>query len=88
MEEQEEWVPVLGYENSYLVSNLGRVRSLIRKTQQPDNMMAQKYVRHTGRKIDPEDFKKYHDYKRVNLWNADLGKGEKLPSSSISVGGI
>lgn len=25
MEEQEEWVPVLGYEDSYLVSNLRRV---------------------------------------------------------------
>ena len=75
MEEKEEWTPVIGYENSYLVSNLGRVKSLIRKTQQPGNMMAQAYVRHVGRKVYPEEFKKYHDYKRVNLWNTELEKG-------------
>lgn len=75
MEEKEEWRPVVGYENSYLVSNLGRVKSLIRKTQQPDNMMAQAYVRHVGREVQPEEFKKYHDYKRVSLWNVELEKG-------------
>lgn len=72
MEEKEEWAPVLGYESSYLVSNLGRIKSLIGRTRQPDNMVKQKYMSHIGKKISPEDLEKYHYYKQAILWNTEL----------------
>lgn len=36
--ENEEWRPVVGYEGRYLVSNYGRVKSLIRKGPDRDNL--------------------------------------------------
>lgn len=71
MKEKEEWRPVLGYEDSYLVSNFGRVKSLIRKTRQPDNMMKQYYVKRKNKVTYTED---RHDYLHVTLFNREKGK--------------
>jgi len=71
MEEKEEWAPVLGYESSYLVSNLGNIKSLIGKTRQSGNLVGQ-YYNSRKKKMSLEEFEKYHAYKQAHLWNAKL----------------
>lgn len=69
--EDEGWVPVFGYEDAYLIDKSGNIKSLTRKTRQSGNLVKQYYICRNN-KVSPEDFKKYHDYKRVILWNAKL----------------
>lgn len=71
--EDEEWVPVFGYEDAYLIDKSGNIKSLTRKTRQSGNLVKQYYICRKN-KISPDDFNKYHDYKRVILWNAELKK--------------
>jgi len=73
MKEDEKWAPVLGYEDAYLASSLGNIKSLIGNTSQPNNIVKQSYKRHK-KKTSPEDFEKYHDYRLVFLWNTKLKK--------------
>lgn len=72
--EDEKWVPLFGYEDAYLINTAGDIKGLTRKTQQAGNLVPQYYV-YRKRKIPKEDFWKYHDYKRVILWDTRLKKG-------------
>lgn len=76
MKEEEKWAPVLGYEGAYLINDRGDIKSLIRKTQQPGNLINQ-YYDSRKKKMSPEEFEKYHAYKHTYLWNAELKKTKK-----------
>lgn len=64
-------MPVFGYKNSYLIDKAGNIKSLNRKTRQSGNLVKQYYICRKN-KVPKEDFDKYHDYKRVILWNSEL----------------
>lgn len=64
-------MPVFWYKNSYLIDKAGNIKSLTRKTRQSGNLVKQYYICRKN-KVPKEDFDKYHDYKRVILWNSEL----------------
>lgn len=68
MKEEKKWAPVLGYDGSYLINDRGDVKSLIRKTRQPGNLVSQ-WCDGNTKDMSKEDFEKYHGYKRVRLQN-------------------
>lgn len=70
----EEWRPVAGYEGSYEVSNMGRIKSLDRYITVQSHVGGNQYQKHfdapaktvfrKGRVLKPKD---YRGYKSVNL---------------------
>ena len=70
----EHWLPVVGYENLYEVSDRGRVRSLIRKTRISDkeNFIMKQKTDSNG-------------YFRVNLYKDGMLKKSELVSRMVAI---
>jgi len=70
---QETWLPVVGYEGLYEVSDLGRVRSLPKVTSRGGRMAAP-VVRMPGKVLKPVPTKK-GGYLTIRLYPLNGGKG-------------